>query len=379
MYIFVFAKKIQHFVDNIVAKSPSTQKEELACLNHYVWVALMLLPLSIGLSIYNSSKHEFIIAGWIIFFSLYLIGTLFIISRIYKTYLLYHTANLILLSLLIYCIYADNEQSRILWAYCYPIGTIFLFGNRFGFLYSLLLLGMIIGLFLLLPSIYALPFQVRFSISYLVVTIISSWIEYHRARFQKESTQIQYSLFLEQALLREEIDCRRVLEKKLQQLAQVDMLTSLYNRGYFLELAEKELQRAFRYETPFCFAILDIDYFKQINDTYGHPIGDEVLRVLAQYCLKNLRETDIIGRIGGEEFAFLLLHVNEEEARRKLEKLKEELSQLNIYHDKDLVLNFTVSIGLAVITKQTKRLDDLYIQADEQLYKAKNAGRNCVR
>jgi len=209
--------------------------------------------------------------------------------------------------------------------------------------------------------------------------MISSWIEYHRSRFQKESTQTQYALYLEQALLKEEIERRIILEKKLQYLAQIDPLTSLYNRGYFLELAEKELQRAFRYDIPLCFAILDIDHFKRINDTFGHPIGDTVLQALAKECTESLRETDLMGRLGGEEFAFLLLHVTEEQARAKMEKLKVALSQLKVSYDEDSTLNFTVSIGLAMLTERIKGLDELYIQADEKLYVAKDAGRNCVR
>jgi len=102
-------------------------------------------------------------------------------------------------------------------------------------------------------------------------------------------------------------------------------------------------------------------------------------KALAQHCKQSLRETDIIGRLGGEEFALILLHVNEEHARAKMEKLKDELSQLSVPYDGGLTLNFTVSIGLAMLNERIKRLDELYIQADEKLYLAKNAGRNCVR
>jgi len=86
-----------------------------------------------------------------------------------------------------------------------------------------------------------------------------------------------------------------------------------------------------------------------------------------------------MGRLGGEEFAFLLLHVTEEQARAKMEKLKVALSQLKVSYDEDSTLNFTVSIGLAMLTERIKGLDELYIQADEKLYVAKDAGRNCVR
>jgi diguanylate cyclase (GGDEF)-like protein len=381
--MLTFAKKTQHCVDLIVSKSCSNNEEALSQLNHYVWVTMIILPIAIFTSAYNAYIENYTLAFLITLFSAYTIGSLFLISKIKETYLLYHGANIIYAFLILFMIYhTDMENSRILWAYIYPIGIIFLFGNRLGFLYSSLLLGMIVGLFLFIPQLqtaYNTEFQVRFALTYMIVAFISSWIAHHRERFQKESMQTQYALFLEQALLKEEIERRAVLEKELQYLAQTDPLTSLYNRGYFLEMAEKELQRAFRYDEPLCFAILDIDHFKRINDTFGHPVGDVVLQALGKHCLQSLRETDLMGRLGGEEFAFLLLHVNEEQARAKMEKLREELSQLSVADNTGSTLNFTVSIGLAMLTERIKRLDELYIQADEKLYVAKDAGRNCVR
>ncbi|WP_333803874.1 GGDEF domain-containing protein [Sulfurospirillum sp.] len=380
--MLIFAKHIQQTVDLIVAKSPVHNEDQLARLNHYVWVTLMILPLAIGLGLYNSFKHEFIIAGGITFLSFYLLGTLFLIHKTDKTYLFYHPANLILVSLLGYIIYADTEQSRILWAYCYPIGIIFLFGNRLGFIWSFFFLMMVIGLFFFVPemqTIYHTPFQVRFCISYMMVMTISSWIEYHRSRFQEESTQTHEALCFEQILLKEEIDRRKVLEKELQYLAQTDTLTGLHNRGYFLKEAEKELQRALRYDESICFAILDIDHFKNINDTFGHPAGDAVLQAISHALNHAFRETDLVGRLGGEEFAFLLLHVTQEEAHKKLETLCREMSHLAVTLKNGKSLNFTVSIGLSMLAPHIKRFDELYIQADEKLYEAKDAGRNCVR
>ena len=135
---------------------------------------------------------------------------------------------------------------------------------------------MIIGLFLFVPNIHSLyqtPFQVRFCISYMIVTMISIWIEYHRSRFEEESTQTHEALCFEQILLKEEIDRRKVLECELQYLAQTDPLTKLYNRGHFLNEAEKELQRSLRYGKSLCLAVLDIDHFKHINDTFEHRLS----------------------------------------------------------------------------------------------------------
>jgi len=382
--MITLAKNIQYFVDIIVSKSLCQDKTELSRLNHYVWITLLMAPVALGTSAYNAYIHNFTLSFLVILFSTHLIGSLVFIPKRKETFLIYHISNLLYAFLILYMIFnaTDTDNSRILWAYVYPIGTIFLFGNRLGFLYSCFLLGMIIVLFGIVPEIhttYSTPFQVRFSVTYMTVAFISSWVEYHRSRYQKESMKSHKALFLEQMNLKEEIEQRIELEKELQYLAQTDTLTGLHNRRYFLEVAEQEFTRAVRYNGSICFAVLDVDQFKSINDTLGHPIGDAVLKTLAKHCLKSLRETDIMARIGGEEFAFLLLHVNEEQARAKMETLRKELSSLEIPYDEGKILNFTVSIGLAMCTPEIKRLDELYIKADAKLYEAKDAGRNCVR
>lgn len=382
--MLTLAKKIQHLVDLIVIKSPSHDEEELARLNHYVWVSFMMLPITFITGVYNASIHNYLLAFIVTFFSAYLVSSLFLISKTKETYLLYHGANLIFTFLMIYMVYHSNQDiSRILWVYTYPLGTIFLFGNRVGFLWSCFLLLVIVLIFLFVPHIqhvYTLAFEVRFCVSYLSIAFITSWIEYHRYRYQQESKQTHQALFLEQVLLKEEIQRRILLEEELQQLAQTDTLTGLHNRRYFLERAEQELLRARRYNFAISFALLDIDYFKHINDTLGHPAGDAVLRALGQYCLGAMRETDIIGRLGGEELAFLLLHTNEEQARQKMDRLRVALSQLDIVYTKNAEpLRITASIGIASLTPDIQTFEELYLLVDKKLYEAKNAGRNCIR
>ena len=381
--MIALAKNMQHFVDIIVTKSSCNDKIELSRLNHYVWISLLMLPVSLFTSAYNAYINNYSLAFLVILFCAHMIGSLYLIPKMKDTFLLYNGANIIYACLILYMIFHSNlDSSRILWAYIYPSGIIFLFGNRLGFIYSSLLLATIVGLFLFVPhvhTVYSMPFQIRFIFTYMIVAFISSWVEYHRARYQKESMQTHQALFLEQMNLQEEITQRIALEKELQYLAQTDTLTGLKNRRYFLEIAELEFTRALRYDTSICFAILDIDQFKNINDTFGHPVGDMVLQAHAEHCLNSLRETDLVARIGGEEFAFLLLHVNEEQARAKMETLKEELSTLAIAYGEEKTLNFKVSIGLSMRTEETKTLEELYIKADAKLYEAKNSGRNCVR
>jgi diguanylate cyclase (GGDEF)-like protein len=378
------AKKFQQLVDLIVVKSPSLDEEELSRLNHYVWVTFMMLPITFITGVYNASIHNYMLAFLVTFFSTYLVLSLFLVSKTKDTYLLYHGANLIFTFLMIYMTYhSDQDASRILWVYTYPLGTIFLFGNRVGFLWSCFLLLIIVSIFLFVPHIqevYTTAFKVRFCVTYLCVAFITSWIEYHRYRYQHESKHTHQALFVEQINLKDEIQRRIVLEEKLQKLAQTDTLTGLHNRRYFLERAEQELLRAQRYHFAISFALLDIDYFKQINDTFGHPIGDIVLKTLGEYCLTHMRETDIIGRLGGEELAFLLLHTNEEQARQKMEQLRLALSQLEIVYNQDAEpLRITASIGIAALSHDINTFEELYLRVDKKLYEAKNAGRNCIR
>ena len=382
--MLTLAKKMQHLVDLIVVKSPVSDKEERVRLNHYVWVTFMMLPITLIAGAYHASVRNYALTFLIVLFSAYLVTTLFLIAKTRKTYLLYFVSNVIFTVLMIYLLYhADFDASMILWLFTYPLGTIFLFGNRIGFMWSCVLLAIVIALFAWVPHVdhaYNLTFKIRFCFSYLAIAFITSWIEYHRHRYQHESEANREALLAEQSLLKEEIHRRTLLEEELHYLAQTDMLTKLYNRRHFLNCAHKEFIRAKRYGHDLAFALLDIDHFKHINDSLGHPVGDVVLQTLGEYCVSQVRDTDIIGRLGGEELAFLLLHVNEEKAKEKMEHLRIALSRLRITYTQGIEpLNITASIGVASITSEVQSFEDLYLRADKKLYEAKSAGRNCVR
>ncbi len=110
--------------------------------------------------------------------------------------------------------------------------------------------------------------------------------------------------------LNHEINERKRLENELRLLASTDPLTGAANRRHFMEIAEKEYDRFQRYNHRLAFAMIDIDHFKWVNDTYGHPVGDEVLKGLVQYCKLHLRKSDFLGRLGGEVFGLLLIETN---------------------------------------------------------------------
>jgi diguanylate cyclase (GGDEF)-like protein/PAS domain S-box-containing protein len=169
---------------------------------------------------------------------------------------------------------------------------------------------------------------------------------------------------------------RKELEHHLNYQAHIDYLTGVANRGYFFELAEQELVRAQRYGRTLTVATLDLDHFKTINDTYGHRAGDVVLRELPKICRRVLREVDIVGRIGGEEFAILFPETNAQQAIAVAERLREAIAAANVPIEHGLPLHFTISIGIATVNNSDVNIDILLHRADKALYEAKRGGRN---
>lgn len=175
-----------------------------------------------------------------------------------------------------------------------------------------------------------------------------------------------------------DITDRKQLEVELERQAHIDYLTGASNRGHFMLQGETELSRAVRYGKPLSLLMLDIDLFKLINDSHGHKAGDDVLKKLVETCRETLREVDIIGRIGGEEFAVLLPETPREQAAEVAERLRVELQETRIVMAQGLPLHFTVSIGVASMTSREENVDMLLNAADGALYEAKEAGRNRI-
>ena len=171
---------------------------------------------------------------------------------------------------------------------------------------------------------------------------------------------------------------RKLFETELKRQAHIDHLTGVSNRGYFMDQAELELSRAVRYDKPLSLYMLDIDFFKKINDSYGHKIGDLVLIKLAEVCRQTLRDVDIIGRVGGEEFVILLPETDLAKATEVAERLKESIAKSKVPLESGLPLYFTVSIGVTSLVSRDDNLDVLLNLADKALYQAKEQGRNRV-
>lgn len=174
---------------------------------------------------------------------------------------------------------------------------------------------------------------------------------------------------------------RSLLEanKKLEELSTKDSLTNLFNRRYTSKVLEAEFNRAKRYKNPLSCLLIDIDYFKKINDVYGHSFGDKVLVYFSSFLLEMTRSTDVVTRYGGEEFLVILPDVNIHGAKDFAERLRDGISKRSI-EDKDMNINIamSISIGVSSFGEYTCVKDELINQADKALYEAKRSGRNKV-
>ncbi len=175
-----------------------------------------------------------------------------------------------------------------------------------------------------------------------------------------------------------EISERKRLEENLREQAENDYLTGLYNRRLFDELSRKSLATCLRNKSSLSMLIFDIDHFKLVNDTYGHIVGDLVLQVLAKYALKNLRESDVLARIGGDEFGIILPQTSLHQGLKWADRFRSEVSKMSI-HREDGNVSVTISIGVVQIDGNVNNFEELYKTTDAAMYKAKNDGGNCVR
>lgn len=172
-----------------------------------------------------------------------------------------------------------------------------------------------------------------------------------------------------------DISQRKELEAELRRLATTDPLTGIANRRRFLDKAPREVTRSQRYGRNLSVLMLDVDHFKSINDRYGHAVGDQVLCRLVEVCTEELREHDVIGRLGGEEFAILLPETELETARAVAERLRQNIERTTVDGQS---FHFTVSFGVAQVKGSEETAEEVIRRADEALYRAKQKGRNRV-
>lgn len=167
------------------------------------------------------------------------------------------------------------------------------------------------------------------------------------------------------------------LQQQLRDLAATDPLTGLYNRRHVFEILHQELKRYERYRESFALILIDADHFKQVNDSCGHAVGDATLRFVAETCMKSVRETDLVGRFGGEEFIILLPHTAIDEAVIVAERIRLAMHDMDTEARGDAA-KVTLSLGVAEAGPDTATFDGILKAADDALYEAKRSGRDRV-
>ncbi len=253
-----------------------------------------------------------------------------------------------------------QENTGLLWCYAYPLIVFSLFGYRFG--------SLLVGLVLLLSVVilyvpdlwfvshgYTDNIKYRFTGSILFVTAMGFLMERSRMQAQQKSDQAN---------------------SVLKMMAHRDELTGLYNRRGIKECHELENYLDCSMQPEMALAVCDLDHFKRINDQYGHDIGDEVLKLVAGKLKSALRDSDLIGRWGGEEFLILLPNTSLKEGYQLLERVRQVVSECS-YNVGNERIHLSISSGLSS-TRYYDTWDNLIKAADKHLYRAKEQGRNCT-
>ncbi|MCC5858125.1 MAG: GGDEF domain-containing protein [Ectothiorhodospiraceae bacterium] len=245
--------------------------------------------------------------------------------------------------------------------------------------------AVVVGTYSILGTATVLPLahgvdggQLASAVGVMLVPMLTGLVVLYRL----QTSQRQQHALLRQAQesnveLAHEVAMRRELEQQLREQATVDPLTGLLNRRQYEGLANREIRRARRTGAPLSLCVLDIDHFKRVNDTYGHGAGDETLQFLARLCQETARETDILGRLGGEEFVFTLPNAGLADALRFSDRLRSRVEAAEI-PTQGGVIRVTVTIGVAELSPGDTDLKGLTRRADEALYAGKRGGRNQV-
>jgi len=170
---------------------------------------------------------------------------------------------------------------------------------------------------------------------------------------------------------------RAILYEGVQEMSIIDSLTNVFNRRYYLKRFKEELERSIKFKHTFSCLMVDIDYFKSFNDRYGHLVGDAILREISRTIQETIRQIDLLGRYGGEEFSVILSETDKDAAKPAAERIRKAIEEKHIkVYDEELKV--TVSIGISTYPKDGKSIESLIDNADSALYLAKQQGRNRV-
>lgn len=366
----IILKKYSNIIDRVVKKTSLEDSEQKLKLTLYLYMMTASMLTIFLFIIYDIFKEEYLVSIILsVAFTIIAICIYSVYRRI-NIYVIYNISASIFFILFLFLIYfSQYDASRLLWCYSFPIVTIFVLGVRALIWNICFILASVFVIVFFLLDYYAANYIITFVAIYLVITTIVSWIEFYKTKYYK-------NLNKQHDLLQKEIDKKTKLEYKLIQLSRQDSLTNILNQRFFWESVDREIDIAKRYDNSLCLAVVDVDNFKNINDYFGHLQGDKILVEITKYLKKTIRKNDLIGRIGGDEFAILFLNITCSEAYKKLEEVRYNISSLEL---KDLKNHkISISAGLAGLKDKLDSYEKLYKNADAALYEAKKCGRDKI-
>lgn len=331
------------------------------------WMALNLLFILTDWLLYK--EPQVFLTAVKLRFSLFAttMAGLYFLKRVHSPTAYDRLVFLLVSSALVHVFLLNHNLTNSIYAgldYLIVLGIYLLVPNRL--LYHLIACGSfsVVSMvaYLFFVPITSVPQLIVTIASFLVANWLGLWasIRFHAHRRQQYEAQTR----------------SQELRKDLIQNALVDQLTGVSNRRHFFQAAEAEFERFSRYNRSFSLLMIDLDHFKQVNDQYGHPVGDKVLKELAETIVRNKRDNDIFGRLGGEEFALLLPETPLAGATEIAVRLRRCCHILCV--PGNMALRITVSIGVTQVRASDSSFDEVLARADEMLYRAKNNGRDRV-
>lgn len=340
-------------------------------LKHYLYVisasAIILYLIFFSLITYIYSKINLHVLTAYLILTLIFSVSIFI-SRKYKNYNILNITSFLctisaLIGITLIYLYIENLDRLLAGIFIILIAAVQL-TTGYKFMLAAATSVLVFPNLALLPHDVPLQFKLIINVYLLTGVILYATVSVARVKRLKQIAKLE-TAFAEQ-------------QEETERLARVDAHTGLWNRRHFFELAKREIYRAGREGTlPSVILILDIDHFKNINDTFGHACGDELLKHLAHAWTGTLRESDILGRIGGEEFAIMLPATGIREGEQVAERIRQAAEGEVACFD-GFSYSATVSIG-GVVIQQAETIDHALSRADRLLYEAKASGRNCVK
>lgn len=364
---FLKAKSLKRTVYSMLFRGDSGLAETL-----YFWMMISAAVTCLIFAVYDFKIGQQLIASILVLVALIISFSIYLLyQKVIPSIWIYQISAMvffILFSLLVNS--SGNNIERLFWCYTFPIATTFVIGVRRGMLWSgLFLCVTTTQLLFFLENHYTQSFLFTFVMVYTIIMTITGWIEFYKNKYYQK-------IKLQHSKLKLEIEKKQLLEQKLTIMSQVDSLSGLWNQRHFWNLVETRKNTAKKNEQLICMAVIDIDNFKQINDSYGHPNGDQVIRAVADKIKQHIGEPHLAGRIGGDEFAILFVNQECYKSYKQADELRAEIAAMRLDCIEGAMV--TISIGLATLKNYSDLTSRLYKNADSALYEAKHKGRNQV-